>query len=322
LQGPFMTDFNQSGAEIRQFLLGQLPEERAERLEERIFAESDFAEEVRIIEGELMLDYQTGKLSPSERDLFVQKYLTSPAGLREVEGESLFYEFIRAKSAGSPQISVASGESSSATAETSPPESRADPPPATQEKPERAGWLSRARAFFTDRPVWAYSAVISVLLLLTIGGVLIQRSLRPPADDGAAQAERRAREDELARLNRDAAALNGREAATVDLAPTQRYGGAMPRVVINDVARDGLIKLRLNLMQSGAARYRALFLDDRRRELFAVQDLAAQNTPDGPQIQLFVPAKYLKRGDYQIDLSVADTNQEPDGYAFRVVENR
>ncbi|HWS99941.1 MAG TPA: hypothetical protein VN256_06825 [Pyrinomonadaceae bacterium] len=317
-----MTDFNQSADEIRQFLLGQLPEERAERLEDRIFAESDFAEEVRIIEGELILDYQAGNLSPAERDLFVQKYLSSPAGLRAVESESVFYELVRAKSADSPQVSVAIGDSSSAAAETGAPESGADPPSAPREIPEQAGWLSRVRALFTERPVWAYTAVLSGLLLLTIGGVLIQRLFRPPVGDATAQAERQAREDELARLNRDAAALNGREVATVDLTPTQRYGGAMPRVVINNADPDGLIKLRLNLMQSGAARYRALFLDDRRRELFAIQNLAAQNTLDGPQIQLFVPAKYLKRGDYQIDLSVSDNNQEPGGYAFRVVENR
>ena len=316
-----MTDFNELSAEIRQFLLGQLSEERVERFEERIFAEDDFAEEVRIIEGELILDYHAGNLSPVERDLFAQKYLTSPAGLREVESESVFYELLRAKSTGNTQESMANGHPSPAPAETSLPESEADPPSAPREKPKQAGRLGRVRAFFTFRPVWAYTALVTSLSLLIIGGVLIGRLLLPPVNDESAQAERRAREGELARLNQDAAALNGREVATLDLTPTQRSGGAMPRIVISDANRDGFVKLRLNLMQSGTARYRALFLDDRRRELFAIQNLAAQDTPDGPQIQLFVPAKYLKRGDYQIDLSVADNNQEPGGYAFRVVEN-
>src|ERR1700749_5202221 len=92
-----MLDFNKHAADIRQFLLGQLPEESAQRVDARIFAERDFAEEVEIVEGELIADYHENNLSPEERALFEQKYLTSAANIQVVDYESVFREFIRGK---------------------------------------------------------------------------------------------------------------------------------------------------------------------------------------------------------------------------------
>src|ERR1044072_1855610 len=89
-----MTDFKEQDEEIRQFMLGQLVGERAEQLEDRIFAEPEFAEEVQIVESELIAEYQEGTLSPAARSSFERKYLTSPAGLQAIEHESVLSEFL------------------------------------------------------------------------------------------------------------------------------------------------------------------------------------------------------------------------------------
>jgi hypothetical protein len=131
----------------------------------------------------------------------------------------------------------------------------------------------------------------------------------------------------LARLNADAAvAVNIQESLSVNLNPMKRGAdGTITRLAIGDLNRSELIKLRLGLTQSGAERYRAVFLDDRRNELFAIPDLTAQNTPDGPQVHLLVPASYFKPGDYQIGLSALNKSgayEEITSYALRVTGTR
>jgi len=56
----FMRDFKEHHQTIRQFLLGQLSDDKAKEIEERIFAEGDFAEEVQIVENELITNYYEG----------------------------------------------------------------------------------------------------------------------------------------------------------------------------------------------------------------------------------------------------------------------
>jgi hypothetical protein len=315
-----MTDAKEQDTEIRQFLLGQLAEERAEELEDRIFADPDFAEEVQIVESELIADYQAGTLSSAALSSFEQKYLTSPAGLQAVEQESVLNEFLQAMSARD-----CAAQKTAAVTPTQP--EMLQPTPEAydsliEEKREPESLLARLKSFFQVHPTLAYSAVVAGLLLLIGAGILTTTLLRQSAVNDPAQAERRRIEDDLARLNLDEAAASRINAETiVDLIPAQRSGGVMPRVPLSDANRDGVIKLRLSLTRSGVVRYRAVFFDQNRRELFAISDLRVQNTPDGPQVWLFMPTKYLKPGDYQINgssLSKDGTYAQDSAYSFRV----
>jgi hypothetical protein len=65
---------------LRQYLLGQFnaPTEIAERLEERIFMDRDFAELASVIEDEIIEDYLEGTLNPGERDAVEQHFLRPP----------------------------------------------------------------------------------------------------------------------------------------------------------------------------------------------------------------------------------------------------
>lgn len=318
-----MLDFNKQATEIRQFLLGRLPEESAEHLEDRIFADRDFAEEVEIAESELIADYHENNLGPEDRALFERRYLTSDANIQAVDYEGVFREFIRGKLKEEDplhrgRLGLVATPPAGPAAKVSPAESE------PSKHGLRFSWLRR---FFVTRPLLAnLTAVASLLLLLAVGFWKLSAYLtRPPAGDSA-QTERRAIEGELARLNTaPAASLQVTPAVTVDLQPMQRGGGAMARLRIGDFNRSSFIRLRLGLIQSGPVNYRASFLDDRRNELFVVEDLTPQNTPEGPQVQLLVPAKYFRPGDYQISLSALNRGgsyEEVNGYALRVIETK
>jgi hypothetical protein len=69
---------------LRQYLLGRLdaPPEISERLEERIFMDSDFAELVGVIEDEIIEDYLEGVLDPAEHDA-VEKHFLRPRERQE-----------------------------------------------------------------------------------------------------------------------------------------------------------------------------------------------------------------------------------------------
>lgn len=317
-----MTDLSLQALEIRQFLLGQLPEARAEQLEERIFADPDFGEEVEIVESELIDDYLAGRLAPGDLERFQQTYLKSAAGMGAVEYEGAFAEFIRAKPRGAEPLRAVEP----VQAETAPVESVASPPSNGPQGPSPRGvptWVGR---LFTPGLTSAKLKVAAgLLILLGIGLWYLSPWLlsRPVTDDSASR-ERRAWEADLARLNADAAAYVGAR-VTVDLMPVQRGGGGnVPRLPIGDLNQNGVIKLRLHLAQSGSTRYRAVLLDDQRRELLAVPNLTGRDTPDGPQIWLLMLSKYFRPGDYQISLRAVNADgseEEVDSYTLRVVES-
>src|SRR5215470_14332435 len=92
-----MKTFEQENETIRQFLLGQLPDEQVEQLEDRIFSEPDFAEEVQIVEGELIADQQAGRLTPHESELLTARYNATKANQFNLDYEVAFHEFVYSK---------------------------------------------------------------------------------------------------------------------------------------------------------------------------------------------------------------------------------
>lgn len=319
-----MTDLSLQASEIRQFLLGQLREARAEQLEELIFADPDFGGEVEAVERELIDDYHAGRLAPGDREHFEQTYLKNASGLREVEYEGAFAEFIRAKQKGAEPLRGAEP----GRAEPAPLEARASPQSNAPEGLSPRGSQPWLGSLFTAGPAaTSLKIAAGLLLLLGIGFWYLSPRLLPrTVRDDSASPERRAWEAELARLNADAAAAAYVETrVTVDLMPVQRGSGHVPRLSTGDLSQNNLIKLRLHLAQSGPTGYRAVFLDDQRHELLAVPNLTGRNTPDGPQIWLLVPSKYFKPGDYQISLRAVNADgseEEVNGYTLRVVESK
>ncbi len=63
---------------IRKYLLGTLPQTRAERLEERLLTDDELAEKVSLIEDELIEDYARNALNAREREQFKNYFLVTP----------------------------------------------------------------------------------------------------------------------------------------------------------------------------------------------------------------------------------------------------
>lgn len=298
-----MKAFTDEENTIRRFLLGQLPEQEQERVEDRIFTDPDFAEEVQIIEHELIADDRAGKLTEEDRRSFANKYSTK-ANQATVDLERAFSEFVctKAESAGSVE------------------ELRVAPPVvapvARTAIPERTGFWQRLIPALGPAVVYPTAAVAVVLL---VGAVwyLVSHYQKPANSRNVIEAE-------LARLNAPGAPPQS-VLSTVDLEIAQRSGGAMGRLTPGTTSPDGVFEFYLNLAEMSSRKYRALVFDDRRKELFAIPDLTAQHSDAGPRIRLVIPFKYLSRGDYQIDLSVQNEGggyDQVNSYAFRVVEPR
>ncbi|MGA9769882.1 MAG: hypothetical protein WBV94_12630 [Blastocatellia bacterium] len=298
--------------EIRGFLLGQIDDQSSEMIEDQIFTEPDFAEEVRILESELIEDYVKGNLSPAERQLFTNKYLNTPAGTWKVQFEKVLREFAHEKLMTSAAPGVGLDQPSEGE------KSASHPRPGY-----RPDLSERILSFLIGRRVFVYS-VIAVCLVLILS--LVAYKLISTSGSGAGnllQAKRRAAEKELSGLNAGTSPSDVREVFSVNLVPAQRDGGTiMPRLVVTDNNSNDVVKLGLSLLNGKRSMYRAVIFDDRQNELFTISGLTPRDTQDGQQVWILVYTRLLPAGDYQIDLTSLSPNgaYEAEGtYPFRLI---
>ena len=85
--------------EVRLYLLGRLePEQRVQRVEERLLTEEDYYEELLIIEDEVIDQYLTDELSSLEREAFEQHFLSTPERKRKLRFAQAFGKYVSANS--------------------------------------------------------------------------------------------------------------------------------------------------------------------------------------------------------------------------------
>ncbi len=65
---------------LRSYLLGELPEEEADRLEQRLLAEDELFELSEAVEADLLAACARGELAPAERERVQQRLASSPRG--------------------------------------------------------------------------------------------------------------------------------------------------------------------------------------------------------------------------------------------------
>src|SRR3569832_962282 len=65
---------------LRSYLLGQLPEDEADRLERRLLAEDELFELSEAVEADLLAEYAQGGLAPAERERVQRRLASSPQG--------------------------------------------------------------------------------------------------------------------------------------------------------------------------------------------------------------------------------------------------
>jgi len=90
-------NYQSYGPEIRNYLLGILPEERREATEQRFLNDDDFHLEVEIVEEELFDDYLQNKLPETERHLFESYFLASPLRRQRLQFARAFHRKISSK---------------------------------------------------------------------------------------------------------------------------------------------------------------------------------------------------------------------------------
>jgi len=80
-----MNDVKQQSELIKQYLLGDLTEERRQHVEERLMSDRNYRDEVLMGESELVEDYLTEALLPVERRKFENHYLSTPRQLKKLK---------------------------------------------------------------------------------------------------------------------------------------------------------------------------------------------------------------------------------------------
>jgi hypothetical protein len=69
---------------VRSYLLGELPEEEADRTEGRLLAEDELFELAEAVEGDLLAAADRGELTPEARDRVMQRLAASPQGRKRL----------------------------------------------------------------------------------------------------------------------------------------------------------------------------------------------------------------------------------------------
>jgi anti-sigma factor RsiW len=85
-----MNDRPQSEELFSMYLLGELPEDDLVRLEELLFADDAYYEQLLIVEDELRYDYAQGLLDPERRERFEKRLAASPDGRQTIAFAAAF----------------------------------------------------------------------------------------------------------------------------------------------------------------------------------------------------------------------------------------
>ncbi len=341
--------------ELRQYLLGSLPEAETEVFDELSIVDDIFVERLDAVESDLIDDYVYGEISETERARFESHYLASPRRREMVKFAQAFQPFAKKK-----LLENAAG-TTVALAETTvrePSLSRSEP--FSQAVTESIPWWSSVLNRLTIpnlRLQWGLGAV--AVLLLMAGGWLLFETLRLQNQIGQAQVERitlKQREQELqAQLEqqRSAGSETERELGRVreKLAQLERQqlaqqpGGTQPpRVELNIVPFDlapqmraigndvtltippgtDYVTLQLEVEPDDHPAYRAeLRTQTGNQKVWGTGKLRSRAKGENRVVDVSVPADRLTMQRYILLLKgiAADGSvKDARSYAFRVVK--
>jgi len=296
------------------YLLGQLPEEETERLDELSIAGDDFASRLRDVENDLVDAYASGELSGETLARFQSSYLSSPEGREKVK----FARVLLASRGGAAAAPAGNAEA-------------ATPPGANPSHAPQQRW----RLFRLPTLTLNWALAGAACLVMAGGGYLLldRQSLRSQLDQ--AQADRTAlqqRQLELQRqLGQPADARPGvAETAKLSRAPktvaflllAQTRGiGAIASITVPPGI--DLAVLQLQLEFDDFPKYEAALKDPVTNQIvWRSQSLTAASRGRYNAVSASVPASLLKPQNYTLELTGIPANgpAEPVGsYPFRVV---
>jgi hypothetical protein len=280
---------------LRQYLLGSLPEGEISALEERLFTEADFYEELLVVEDELIDQYLSGEQSPAERERFESHFSQAPERQRKVRFARTLQKYLSNTSESeareesdqeSPEPAIAVDTIVSPV--VSPPVNPIIPIP-------------RKRPFFSFLPSNpALNYALAAVLALVVGGaswIAVSRLMNPASREPG-------------------------QVLAVILTPGLSRSGDRGDTKISIPPGTGTLQLQLEISKTDYTSYRAELLTSERAEIAESAGLKPETTGARKFITVPVSAGKLKRDDYQVKLSGlrSDGNFEDVAtYTFRVL---
>jgi hypothetical protein len=307
------------------YLLGLLPEEETERLDELSIVGDDFACRLRDVENDLVDAYACGELSGETLARFQSTYLSSAERREKVR----FAEALLASGGGA--AAAPAGDAAAGNARAG--KASAAMPPTTN---PRDGSTQRSRLFALPRFTLNWGFAGAMCLMIAGGGYLLleRQSLRSQLD--RAQADRAAlhqRERELQKqLEGQGPDANHRAAETgapsrapkavtfLLLAQTRGIGQVAAIAVPPGIDR-ALLQLQLEF--DDFPRYRTALKDPVTSQiLWRSQSLTASSLGGNRVVSASLPASLLKPQNYTVELTGVPANGPAEligSYPFRVV---
>ena len=288
--------------QLVQYLLGLLPSDEAERLDEASIADDDIAARLRVVEDDLVDAYVRGTLIGDTRTRFESHYLSSP---RRRERVASARRFVRAVDRAARQA------------------------PADRRVPV-ASWLVTTLAVAAVLSLVATGALL--LQNVRLGrGLTIAQNERAAVDQHARELERQVNDlrvanetaaSQLARA-RESTAAAAREMATIALVllPQTRSIGPLPTLAIPAGADRVGIELRLE--SDDFASYQVGLKDPAVNTIvWRSEWVSATPSAGRPSVRVGVPASALKPQHYSLDLTGrrrAAQTEVVGSYAFQIV---
>ena len=293
---------------LTRYLLGDLPAEQAEQLDELSVADDEFAWRLNGVENDLVDGFVRGELEGETLQKFQSVYLSSTMRRQKVEFATGLLELEKRaalQAAGLKRAKLSTG---------------------------RWGWLG-AISF----QQWSFAAAAVALLLIAAFLFTDNLRLRRQVDQARAnssQHEQQLQQEldrqraanaevhgELDRAHGDGQDLAQLKTVSLLLPPPSRGVGPMQSVVVHPGT--DLVVVLLTLESDAFPQYRVALKDPAiQREVWHSPDLSASSAAGHKAVAVSVPAKLLQQGHYLAELTGIRRNgaTEPIGdYPFGVV---
>jgi hypothetical protein len=306
------------------YLLGTLPEEEAERLDELSIADDAFAWRLSAVENDLVDGYVRGELSSDDLARFKKSYLSSPKRLQKLEF---------AEALGSFGAKVATAAAPAVPATTV---------PGSKPRQESSGDLPPRRWFSVPRLALQWGFAGSAVVLLLIASYLFienTRMRRQTTEGQGSQAAFEQREQELQRQLNDQRTANAALAKVLDslresypnldqlktvsalLLPPTRGTGRVPTVSVTGGI--DLVVLLLTLESDDFPVYRVSLKDSATNQIVWLStNLEAAPGGSTKIVVVSFPSHLLKQKNYVLKLSGVSSKEGRaeliGGYPIRV----
>ncbi|HVH72776.1 MAG TPA: hypothetical protein VNB49_16940 [Candidatus Dormibacteraeota bacterium] len=309
---------------LTRYLLGSLPAEETERLDELSVADDEFVLRLDAIENDLVDAYARGDLSGDTLEQFQKFYLSSPRRREKVEFARTLISF------GEKTARAVAG----ATTRPRIPDTKSTDQTSQGRSPRR--WFSVSGLGLQ----WGFAA-IALVLLLASGYLFTENALfrrqRAQSRDQAIALEHRAQElerqlaeqrsanagtlKELDRLRAAFAAPRALRIVAALLLPQMR--GASQIATVSVPVGTNQVQLRLQLESDDFPAYQAALKDPAEsRVIWHKSKVRARAEGEAKVVSINIPAGLLKHQNYVIELTGISSNGRKEfisGYPMRVV---